>query len=455
MEENKQNEQTNINTQQEENKTVEQVNTPQPTENTISESVNTQPTENIIIEDQVKNKPNKTLLILIIVITSIVMAIAILGSLSLVVVSKKEPPETEEKLKELPLPEVTGGERGKLGIDKNINETNIDEYLNRPDAIYRDMRMLEDPAQYENIGGNRFLTGYIKGFEIVPLPYLIPISGLPAEVGNTYSGKTLFSIDETGTYTPNYAESMKLLEETFPKDKVIFLMCGGGGYAGMTKNLLVSLGWDETKIYNVGGYWYYEGKNNIKVPTTETGYDFSNVPYKEIKFNELTLNLPIYLDDKYYKSKNTEGIEKISLHEFDEEVRLHMNTAKWPEVEVKLNKKVKEYADLINNKINNKESFVVYVTSSNMCTNGVFGEVTLSSNLSKVGYEKGIYSYSLGFLIFKETKLYETVKYAPSVIIVYKGDIIAYTDANSDEDLKYSNNYEEFEKWFSTYVKYK
>ena len=126
MEENKQNEQTNINTQQEENKTVEQVNTPQPNENKTIESVNTQPTENIIIEEQVKNKPNKTLLILIIVITSIVMAIAILGSLSLVVVSKKEPPETEEKLKELPLPEITGGERGKLGIDKNINEKNID-----------------------------------------------------------------------------------------------------------------------------------------------------------------------------------------------------------------------------------------------------------------------------------------------------------------------------------------
>ena len=30
-------------------------------------------------------------------------------------------------------------------------------------------------------------------------------------------------------------------------------MCGGGGYAGMTKNLLVSLGWDENKIYNTCG----------------------------------------------------------------------------------------------------------------------------------------------------------------------------------------------------------
>ena len=59
------------------------------------------------------------------------MSIAIFISLSLVVVSKNELPKTEEKI---PLLEVTGGERGKLGIDKNINETNIGEYLNRPDA---------------------------------------------------------------------------------------------------------------------------------------------------------------------------------------------------------------------------------------------------------------------------------------------------------------------------------
>ena len=33
----------------------------------------------------------------------------------------------------------------------------------------------------------------------------------------------------------------------------------------MTKSFLVSLGWDPDKIYNVGGYWYYDGKNNVEV----------------------------------------------------------------------------------------------------------------------------------------------------------------------------------------------
>ena len=83
---------------------------------------------------------------------------------------------------------------------------------------------------------------------------------------------------------------MAILEYLFPKDKNIFLMCGGGGYAGMTKTMLVKLGWDENKIYNVGGYWYYDGKNNVEVKTTkygDTSYDFWKIPYHDIDFDSL------------------------------------------------------------------------------------------------------------------------------------------------------------------------
>ena len=83
--------------------------------------------------------------------------------------------------KSLPKPEVTSGVRGELGIDKNINEENIDEYLNRDDAVYRDMRMLVDEAKYENIGGDSYLSGFVKGFEVVPLPYIIEVTDLPEE----------------------------------------------------------------------------------------------------------------------------------------------------------------------------------------------------------------------------------------------------------------------------------
>ena len=44
---------------------------------------------------------------------------------------------SNEKLTKLPNPEVTGGERGQFGIDKNINEGTIDKYLNRSDSVYR------------------------------------------------------------------------------------------------------------------------------------------------------------------------------------------------------------------------------------------------------------------------------------------------------------------------------
>ena len=196
--------------------------------------------------------------------------------------------KNRNSLSKLPKPEVTGGERGQLGIDKNINESNIDEYLNREDAVYRDMRMLIDPANYSSIGGDSYLSGFVKGFEVVPYPYLTEVMGLPREVGESYQGKTLFTQMKDGKYYPNYKESMEILEYYFPKDKVIFLMCGGGGYAGMTKNLLVSLGWDENKIYNVGGYWNYEGDNKVVVKRDEDTYDFWKVTYHDIDFDKLT-----------------------------------------------------------------------------------------------------------------------------------------------------------------------
>ena len=176
------------------------------------------------------------------------------------------------------------------GIDKNINEETIDNYLDRTDSVYRDMRMLKDPGNYEAIGGDSYLSGFVRGFEVVPYPYLVNVTGLPEEVGSSYTGKTLFTQVSDGTYKANYEESLDILEYLFPKDKNIFLMCGGGGYAGMTKNLLVSLGWDKDKIYNVGGYWYYKGKNNVEVKNIKDGkitYDFWKVSYHNINFEEL------------------------------------------------------------------------------------------------------------------------------------------------------------------------
>lgn len=196
----------------------------------------------------------------------------------------------------LPKQELSEGLRGVYGIDKNINEATIDKYLGRNDTVYRDVRLLEDTATWENKGGTRNITGFVEGFEVVPYAY---ITEFPKEyieqkesenVHGLYTGKTLFRL-ENNNYIPNYKESMEILEYLFPKDKYIFLMCGAGGYANFTKKMLVSLGWDESKIYNIGGYWNYSGSHSISTVSKKNGkeiYEFWKVNYHNIDFSSLT-----------------------------------------------------------------------------------------------------------------------------------------------------------------------
>ena len=158
--------------------------------------------------------------------------------------------------------------------------------------------MLEDPANWGALeDGDRFLSGYVRGFEVIPLPFLVSFTDAYREqlagqgVTDLYAGDSLYTLDADGSYVANFAESLDILEAIFPKDKKIFLMCGGGGYAGMTKDVLVALGWDADQIYNVGGYWYYDGTNNVEVKTERDGktvYDFAKVPYYDIDFDILT-----------------------------------------------------------------------------------------------------------------------------------------------------------------------
>ena len=60
----------------------------------------------------------------------------------------------------------------------------------------------------------------------------------------SYIRKSLFT-NNNGNYKSNYKESLEILEYFFPKNKNIFLMCGGGGYAGQTKKTIgiTRMGW--------------------------------------------------------------------------------------------------------------------------------------------------------------------------------------------------------------------
>jgi hypothetical protein len=150
-------------------------------------------------------------------------------------------------------------------VDATINQETIDQWLGREDVAYRDVRMLYDPADFASVGGKPALTQSLPGFKVVPYPYL---GTLPAsDIAGMYAGDTLFTVAWEGetllSATANYEESLLALEDLFPRDRAIFLMCGGSKYAEFTKLLLVELGWDADLLYNIGANWGYEGKNAV------------------------------------------------------------------------------------------------------------------------------------------------------------------------------------------------
>lgn len=163
-----------------------------------------------------------------------------------------------------------------FGVDSTITMDTIDEWLNRPDVVYRDMRLVKDPADYAAIGGSPTLDFILEGFRVTPFPYIARLPALP--VDNAYSGDTLFDVEWADDMTivsvvPNYEQSMAIIEDLFPKDMAIFLMCGGAGYAGQMKTLLTYLGWDPAYLYNIGGAWDYTGYHSIQIVDMHSDLD--------------------------------------------------------------------------------------------------------------------------------------------------------------------------------------
>ena len=184
-----------------------------------------------------------------------------------------------------------------FGIDVNLNIETLDNWLGRDDVVYRDMRMLLDPAQFNLIDGDPKLTKTINGFKIVPFPFIVTLNALP--VPDAYKGRALFNVTwtesgEIESAAANYVESMQILEELFPKDKAIFLLCGGAGYSAGMRTLLQFLGWDPSMIYVVGPHWKYTGTNNLDlIYTTEKGdtvYAFWRADYAFIDFDKLNVS---------------------------------------------------------------------------------------------------------------------------------------------------------------------
>lgn len=112
---------------------------------------------------------------------------------------------------------------------------------------------------------------------------------------------------------------------------------------------------------------------------------------------------------------------------------------------------VNKFSELEANKledlIKEKESFAIFIYQP-LCIN--------SYNFNKVITEFA-YQYQMSFYKMEYSKIANTIlenkiKYYPSFVIINKGVIVDYLDAESDNDLNAYNSLEGFKSWFSKYV---
>ena len=141
-------------------------------------------------------------------------------------------------------------------VDSGVTTQNINHYLFREDVIYVDLRpyswILKD--------------GHIAGFGFYPFYDLI---------AHRQQEDRLFSMDivynedgskilggEVGSFTPNYEESVMVINKLFPKDKYIFAISQSGLECCYFLNLLIQLDYDPAKLHNVGGFSISTGFEN-------------------------------------------------------------------------------------------------------------------------------------------------------------------------------------------------
>lgn len=118
--------------------------------------------------------------------------------------------------------------------------------------------------------------------------------------------------------------------------------------------------------------------------------------------------------------------------------------------QIEIAKKSEDPARFLDEMIESKKSFVLYV-SLPICNGDAakFKQYVLDfQHKEKVSF------YYLTSDYIKDSKVYETVKYYPSVIIFKEGKIINYLKYDSDSDVAYYKSYDGFLRWLKANVKY-
>ena len=108
-----------------------------------------------------------------------------------------------------------------------------------------------------------------------------------------------------------------------------------------------------------------------------------------------------------------------------------------------------EYIEINSDYLNNKshKNYVLFAYN-NFCTLPVSCE-----NIFKEYMKKNKIDFlSINIDEYKKTKLYEKVSFVPTIIIVSNGSIIAYLDAEKDDDFDKYQDIDKFSSWINNYI---
>lgn len=133
----------------------------------------------------------------------------------------------------------------------------------------------------------------------------------------------------------------------------------------------------------------------------------------------------------------------------DEQISLNSEYLNTDGKQIEISKQTENTEDFLQNLITEEKSFVVYA-SLPICS----GETAeFKEYVLRFQKENKISFYYITSDYVKDTSIYETVKYFPSVIIYDKGKIVKYLRFDSDEDKDFYRSYDGFSKWFKANVK--
>ena len=152
------------------------------------------------------------------------------------------------------------------GSLENASAKKVSDYFTTENVRFFDLRDVS-----EGYG-----IGHIQKFE--------SISYFNVLIGN----KNQLFKKEGETFIARYAESEEILNEMFPKDATLFVMCQVGGRVQPFLTLLDQYGYDMSKVYNVGGWNQIK---DVKEPAY-AGYNVSvGIGASAIEYDFSTLNL--------------------------------------------------------------------------------------------------------------------------------------------------------------------